>query len=78
MSTGGQNESLTGLHDWRVTDRIFPPSPDILFLNQLLALWIYHSVHVIPQEGILVVAQLVEKVVYVDMKALEEEAAVSC
>ena len=38
VSTGGQNESLTGLHDWRVTDRIFPPSPDILFLNQLLAL----------------------------------------
>ena len=34
--------------------------------------------HGIPQEGILVVAQLVEKVVYVDMKALEEEAAVSC
>ena len=27
--------------------------------------------HVIPQEGILVSAQLVEKVVYVDMKALE-------
>ena len=35
------------------------------------------SVHVIPKEGILVAAQLVEKVVYVDMKALEEEAAVS-
>ena len=34
--------------------------------------------HVIPQEGILVAAQLVEKVVYVDMKALEERAAVSC
>jgi hypothetical protein len=29
---------------------------------------------VIPQEGILVAAQLVEKVVYVDMKALEERA----
>ena len=71
-------ESLTGLHDWQVTERIFPPSPDILFLNQLLAVWIYHSVHVIPQEGILVAAQLVKKVVYVDMKALEEEAAVSC
>ena len=34
--------------------------------------------HVIPQEVILVAAQLVKKVVYVDMKALEEEAAVSC
>ena len=67
---------MTGVHDWSVTERIFPPSPDILFLNHLHALQIYHSVHVIPQEGILVAAQLVEKVVYVDMKALEEGAAV--
>ena len=71
-STGGPNESLTGLHDWPETGRIFLPSPDILFLNH------YHSVHATPQEGILVAAQLVEKVAYVDMKALEEEAAVSC
>ena len=61
-----------------MTERIFPPSPDILFLNHLPAVYIYHSVHVtlIPHEGILVVAQLVEKEVYVNMKALEEEAVV--
>ena len=76
VSTGGQNESLTGLHDWRVTERIFPPSPDILFLNHLPAVYIYHSVHIIPHEGILVPAQLVEKEVYVNMEALEEGAAV--
>ena len=37
VSTGSQNESLTGLHDWRVTERILPPAQDILFLNHLPA-----------------------------------------
>ena len=68
-------------HDWWVTDRIFPPSPldpGIPFLNHLTVYSILQCSARNHPEGIPVVAQLLEKVVYVDMKALEEEAAVSC
>ena len=69
------------MHDWWVTDRIFPPSPldpGIPFLNHLTVYSILQCSARNHPEGIPVVAQLLEKVVYVDMKALEEEAAVSC
>ena len=68
------------MHDWWVTDRIFPPSPldqGIPFLDHLTVYSILQCSARNHPEGIPVVAQLLEKVVYVDMKALEEEAAMS-
>ena len=67
------------MSDWWATVRIFPPSPlepGISFLNHLSLYSILHLSTCNPSEGIPVPPQLVEKVVYVDMKALEEEAAV--
>ena len=69
------------MSDWWVTERIFPPSPldpGIPFLNHLTVYSILNSSKCNYPEGIPVVALLLEKVVYVDMKALEEEAAVNC
>ena len=69
------------MSDWWATVRIFPPSPlepGISFLNHLSLYSILLLSTCNPSEGIPVPPQLVEKVVYVDMKALEEEAAVSC
>ena len=69
------------MSDWWATVRIFPPSPlepGIPFLNHLSLYSILHLSTCNPSEGIPVPPQLVEKVVYVDMKALEEEAAVNC
>ena len=68
------------MSDWWATVRIFPPSPlepGISFLNHLSLYSILLLSTCNPSEGIPVPPQLVEKVVYVDMKALEEEAAVS-
>ena len=69
------------MSDWWAAVRIFPPSPlepGIPFLNHLSLYSILRLSTCNPSEGIPVPPQLVEKVVYVDMKALEEEAAVSC
>ena len=68
------------MSDWWATVRIFPPSPlepGISFPNHLKLYMILHSSTCNPSEGIPVAPQLVEKVVYVNMDALEEEAAVS-
>ena len=68
------------MSDWWATVGIFPPSPlepGIPFLNHLSLYSILHSSTWNPPEGIPVAPQLVEKVVYVNMDALEEEVAVS-
>lgn len=55
------------MHDWWVTDRIFPPSPldpGIPFLNHLTVYSILQCSARNHPEGIPVVAQLLEKVVY--------------
>ena len=61
--------------------RNFPPSPlepGIPFLNHLSLYSILNLSTCNPAAGIPVAPQLVEKVVYVDIRALEEEAVVSC
>ena len=65
------------MSDWWATVRIFPPSPlepGIPFLNHLSLYSILHLTTCNPSEGIPVPPQLVEKVVYVDMKELSGSA----